>query len=144
MPTSAASAYVAAADDLGQLANVPGPDVPGARFQRNDERQVLRRYLLGQQGDLRVAEDKRRDDSVGEHGHAGDDRCRHRPPTRAEDPADGRSEERTEHDLLRPDTEQSRQRTGRGADRDRPRPGRAADNPAERAYQRRSYGDALP
>jgi hypothetical protein len=75
---------VGAAEHLGQLADVAGPDVPGPGCQRHDEGEVCCWDPLGQQADLRVPEQQRRQHPVGEHRAAGDRRCWHGPPSRGE------------------------------------------------------------
>ena len=73
MPTSAASAVYVAADRLGELADVAGADVAGARRQRHDERQVSGLNPFGEQADLGVSEQQRRQRAIGDDG-----RGRHR------------------------------------------------------------------
>ena len=63
---------VRTAEHLGQRGDVLGADVPRARFERHDERQVAGADPLREQRHLRVAEDRGGSRAVGEHGCARD------------------------------------------------------------------------
>ncbi len=120
MPTSRASAVYVPPVRSASSATYPVPTYRPRASMRHHERQSLGVDLLGQQGHLRVAEDRGRDDPEDDHARRGDDRRRRVGPQRVERPADAQPDERAEHHLVRPDAEQPGQRAEDDADHDRP------------------------
>jgi hypothetical protein len=83
MPTSGASASYVPPSTSASSRTYPVADVPAARLERYDEGELGRGGAVGEQGDLRVAEDGGGHDAAGEHGRRRDDGCRRWSPATA-------------------------------------------------------------
>jgi len=92
---------VRAAQDLRQGPDVVRADVPGLAGQRHHERDVLGLHPLGEQAQLRVAEQHGRGRAVADDRRRGGHRTRLLPAPSQPQP-DQRAHGRPEQDLLRP------------------------------------------
>jgi len=134
---------VRAAQDLRQGPDVVRADVPGLAGQRHLERDVLGLHPLGEQAQLRVAEQHGRGRAVADDRRRGGHRTRLLPAPSQPQP-DQRAHGRPEQDLLRPQPERPGGRARRRGHRNRTRPGQPVRGIAERRRQRAAGQDPRP
>ncbi|HEX3192799.1 MAG TPA: hypothetical protein VHS30_23765 [Streptosporangiaceae bacterium] len=134
---------VRAAQHLCQRPDVVGADVPGLAGQRHHEREVLGLHPLGEQAQLRVAEQHGRAHPEPDNGRRRGHRTRPLPaPSQAQ--PDQRAHDRPEQDLLRAQPDRPGRRARRRGHRNRARPGQPAGRPAQRGRQRAARQDPRP
>jgi hypothetical protein len=135
---------VGATEHPGELADIAGPDIAAPRSQRHHEGEIPCWDPLGQQADLRVPKQQRRQHPVGKHRAARHCRSRRGTRSRSQRPAHRSAHQRAQRHLLRAQPERAGDRPGRRSHRDGPGAGEALGRPPQRGSQRGAGRDALP